>query len=198
MTNHVATTWIAFANSRCIAQGPPGTVATEAKAYAGAHPRTTLLIFDAHSSQPIELDLRQSISKLRDALPPATESRPSDESAVSDAPRGPGRPRLGVVAREVTLLPRHWDWLATQRGGASVALRTLVEHAMKASIEIDRKRAARESAYRFMHAIAGDAPGFEAAARALFADDSLALRKATAAWPADIREHALALSGQGS
>jgi uncharacterized protein len=93
-------------------------------------------------------------------------------------------------------LPRHWDWLATQRGGASVTLRSLVEQAMRASVSADRTRAARESTYRFMHAMAGDEAGFEEASRALFAGDSQKLQSVVAAWPRDIRGHVLALAAR--
>ena len=108
--------------------------------------------------------------------------------------RGPGRPKLGVVAREVTLLPRHWDWLAAQPGGASVALRRLVEDARRVSASDDRRRAAQEAAYRFMQAMAGDQPGYEDATRALFAGDVARFEERTAAWPEDVREHASLLA----
>ena len=106
--------------------------------------------------------------------------------APAEAPRGRGRPKLGVVAREVTLLPRHWDWLASQPGGASVALRKLVEAASRAAAGPDRLRTAREAAYRFASAMAGDLPGFEEAMRALFAGDDTAFEARIEAWPADI------------
>lgn len=104
----------------------------------------------------------------------------------ADAPRGRGRPKLGVVAREVTLLPRHWEWLASQPGGASVALRKLVEAARRAAEGPDRVRAARAAAYRFGSAMAGDLPGFEEAMRALFAGDDAAFEARIEAWPEDI------------
>lgn len=107
-------------------------------------------------------------------------------SPAEDAPRGRGRPKLGVTAREVTLLPRHWDWLAAQPGGASVALRKLVEAARKASEGPDRIRAAREAAYRFASAMGGDLPGFEDAMRALFAGDDAAFEARIEIWPADV------------
>ncbi|MGH8444214.1 MAG: DUF2239 family protein, partial [Solimonas sp.] len=117
----------------------------------------------------------------------------AEEEAGGEEPRGRGRPKLGVVAREVTLLPRHWDWLATQPGGASVALRKLVEDARRANAEKDRTRARHERAYHFISAIAGNLPGFEAATRALFADDGATFRKHIAKWPRDVREHAARL-----
>jgi hypothetical protein len=106
-------------------------------------------------------------------------------------PRGRGRPKLGVVAREVTLLPRHWDWLAKQPGGASVALRKLVEQARGA--EPDHRRMARDAAYRFASAMAGNLAAFEAAMRALYADDVDQVRALSQDWPADVREHMLSL-----
>lgn len=104
----------------------------------------------------------------------------------AEAPRGRGRPKLGVIAREVTLLPRHWDWLARQPGGASVALRKLVEAASRAAEGPDRIRTSREAAYRFASAMAGDLVGFEEAMRALFAGDDAVFEARIQAWPADI------------
>lgn len=105
-----------------------------------------------------------------------------------------GRPKLGVVAREVTLLPRQWEWLATQPGGASATLRRLVDDARKAIHPRQRRRAAQEAAYRFMQAIAGDLPGYEEATRALFADDRLAFEERIGPWPEDIRIYAVRLA----
>jgi hypothetical protein len=114
--------------------------------------------------------------------PPEPETKPAASAGV-------GRPRLGVVAREVTLLPRHWEWLATQRGGASAALRRLVEEARKTHAEHDAQRQAKERAYRFMSAIGGGLPGFEEASRALFAHDGGAFAERIQAWPADVQAH---------
>ena len=127
--------------------------------------------------------------------PPGPENAAKLAAAVS-VPSAPavGRPRLGVVAREVTLLPRHWQWLAAQPGGASAALRRLVDEARRAHAGRDAQRAATERAYRFMSAIAGQEPGFEEAARALFAHDGAAFGAHIAAWPADVRAHLLSLA----
>lgn len=108
--------------------------------------------------------------------------------------RGRGRPRLGVVAREVTLLPRHWDWLNLQPGGASVALRKLVDEARRTSGDRDRVRAAQEAAYRFMSVVATGLPGFEEAAQALFAYDRRRFTELIAAWPEDVRDYAVHLA----
>ena len=187
--------WIAFVGGTRIASGPPREVATKVKEFVDTNSQDTVLVVDAITGEPVELDLRGSVStvvyRLSPASTPGTNSTP-DKS--SDTPRPVGRPKLGVVAREVTLLPRHWEWLATQPGGASVALRKLVEHARRANREDDRIRQAREAAYRFMSAIAGNEPGFEEATRALFAGDREGMARAVAKWPADVRDHALSLA----
>jgi hypothetical protein len=99
-----------------------------------------------------------------------------------------------VVGREVTLLPRHWEWLASQPGGASVTLRRLVEAARRNEAGHDRVREQQESVYRFMTHLAGDAPGYEEAVRALYARNAGAFETHTASWPNDVREHARALA----
>ena len=116
------------------------------------------------------------------------------EATPIAAPRGPGRPKLGVVAREITLLPRHWDWLAQQPGGASVAIRKLVEQARRTGEDKDRIRQAQEAAYRFMSVMAGNRPHYEDAIRALFAGDRRRFGKLIAGWPADVRDHASRLA----
>lgn len=189
------TAWIAFAQNRSIASGKPKDVVTAAKLFADAHPTTNLHVFDAVTSATIELDLRGAMTTVLRRLPKIIEDEPSPVFAVSPA-SGPavGRPRLGVVAREVTLLPRHWEWLASQPGGASVALRKLVEHALRNSKAADKKRKAQESAYRFMLDMAGDNPGFEEASRALFANDIERLQRLITKWPKDVRQHLLTLA----
>ncbi len=126
-------------------------------------------------------------SRRRDSPRRLTAARPATHRAGADV-------RLGVVAREVTLLPRHWDWLAAQPGGASVALRKLVDEARREHGERDRRRLANERAYHFMSALAGDLPGFEEASRALFAGDMPGFRDRIEAWPRDLREHLLRLA----
>jgi hypothetical protein len=183
--------WIAFSGPRRLAAGSSDEVARGVKAAVEAEPQLDVLILDARSSRMVELDLRGSLATVLRRLP---EDTAPPTAVTEEAERGPGRPKLGVIPREVTLLPRHWDWLATQPGGASVALRKLVEHALRANKEIDRLREAKESAYRFMQAVAGDERGFEDATRALFANDTEAFRKRVRSWPPDVRAHALALA----
>jgi uncharacterized protein len=142
------------------------------------------LVFDDDTGRQIDLDTRGT---------PAEIFRRYSEMAPSE-PRGRGRPRLGVVAKEITLLPRHWDWLSTQPGGPSVALRKLVDQARRVSGDRDRVRAAQNAAYSFMSAIAGNLPGFEEAARALFAYDRRRFGELIAGWPQDVRDYAIQLA----
>jgi hypothetical protein len=183
-------TCTAFAGPRRIATGALNDVALKAK---GAVDRgETVFIFDDATAQPIEIDFRGSLADLRKRL-----AKPEKAAPTPDAARGPGRPKLGVVAREVTLLPRHWEWLNAQPGGASVALRKLVEDGKRANEGKDRVRRAREVAYRFMSAMAGNLPRFEEAARALFAGNAAQFDGMIAAWPKDVREYAKRLASEG-
>ena len=182
---------IAFADQRCIASGPLGEVASAVKAMSDARPQARILVFNKQTSEPIEIDCRGSVAEVlaRISRPASGESAPDAVPAGEAARSGPGRPRLGVVAREVTLLPRHWEWLAGQPGGASVALRKLVEQARRAGQSADRRRAAQDAAFRFMSAIAGDNAGYEEATRALFAGDADRFAAMIANWSGDVAAH---------
>jgi hypothetical protein len=187
----------AFTGHRRLASGPLAEV-TLAVLKASKAATEPILVFDDANGRPIDLDLHGTERDIVARLPsPAANFETSDDEAVVSEPRGRGRPKLGVVAREVTLLPRHWEWLGTQPGGASVALRKLVEQARRAGGDRDRHRAARDAAYHFMSAMAGDRPGFEEASRALFADDHRRFGELIAAWPADIRDHIVKLAFGG-
>jgi hypothetical protein len=186
---HRQTPVTAFDGPRRIASGPLGEAALAVRAAAEAGAAGPLLVFDDASGRVVDLDLRGG-----DAEIVARLAVPAAETGPAETPRGRGRPKLGVVAREVTLLPRHWDWLAAQPGGASVALRRLVDAARRGEGEAGNRRAAQEAAYRFMSAMAGDLPRFEDASRALFADDLPRLSALMADWPADVRDHVLRLA----
>jgi hypothetical protein len=184
-------TFTAFEGQRRLITGTLADVALAVKrAGATASP---IAIFDDRTGRAIDLDLRGSDVEILARLPQDTPDETAAEAATSE-PRGRGRPKLGVVAREVTLLPRHWEWLNAQPGGASVALRKLVDDARRTGGDKDRARATRDAAYHFMSAAAGDQPQFEEASRALFADDHSGFVALIAEWPADIREHAIALA----
>lgn len=191
--------YTAFDGHGRIARGPLHAVALVMKRAIEGGTAGPVLVFDDATGRQLDIDTRGSEEAVaaRFTQPP-TVSELADPGTAADpdarTPRGRGRPKLGVVAREVTLLPRHWDWLATQPGGASVALRKLVDEARRTHAEADRRRTTQERAYHFMSAMAGDMPGFEEAARALFAADERRFRKLVAAWPRDVRNHAIALA----
>ncbi len=185
--------WIAFTGDQCLAYGGMRDVATSVKLAIDADPDAPVLVFDAQESTPIELDLRGSLDDVLARLPAANSVADPVNDRDQVPARSPGRPKLGVTAREVTLLPRHWEWLAGQSGGASVALRKLVEQAIRANADADRLRKVRESAYRFMTAMAGNQSGHEEAVRALFAGDGEKLKGTIRDWPADIQAHVLRL-----
>jgi hypothetical protein len=162
--------YVAFAGSQRIAQGGRLEIVQALRQAApGLQP---MLAFELETGAQVDFDL--------------TGSQTEIEARYGEAERGRGRPKLGVVAREVTLLPRHWDWLNGQRGGASAALRRLVDAARRADGGATEAANARAAAYRLLSALAGDWPHFEAAARALFADDFAAFEASTAGWPSDV------------
>jgi hypothetical protein len=171
-----------FARSLRVGRGDVAVVARAAHEHREASP----LIFDDETGRLIELDLRGSVEEVLARLPPAAEP--------SKAVRG--RPKLGVTAREVTLLPRHWEWLASQPGGASAALRRLIDQARRDHVEADTSRQAQEVTYRVMTTLAGDLPHYEEATRALFANDRERFNELTASWPADIGDYVRELNAR--
>lgn len=177
----------AFSGPQRIASGELRHVAMKAKQAFDLHPDRPVLVFDDAEGRTVEVPLELPAADLLRLLAQPQLAASTDAAPV---PRKPGRPKLGVVAREITLLPRHWDWLAAQPGGASVALRRLVEDARKVSSGDDRRRAAQEATFRFMQAMAGDLPGFEEASRALFAGDVARFEEHVARWADDVRDHA--------
>jgi hypothetical protein len=171
MSDQDIPTFTAFEGDRRLAAGSVADLRSavrEAMARGGR-----VLVFGDADGRQIDLDLRET----------ALERR------------GPGRPKLGVEAREITLLPHHWDWLGRQSGGASATLRRLVETASRESAAKDRARQAQGAAYAFLTAMAGDAAGYEEAIRALFAGDGARFEIHAAGWPADVRDHARKLAG---
>jgi hypothetical protein len=180
--------YFAFEGDRCIGSGDLHEVARAARQALGRHPNASILIFNGQTSAVVEVDFRGSVDDVLARIP-QPESPAAHEAIPHAAPRGPGRPKLGVVAREITLLPRHWEWLAQQKGGASVVIRRLVDEARRNGADGDRIRLAQEAAYRFMSTMAGNRPHYEEAIRALFANDAPRLATLIAEWPADVRDH---------
>jgi hypothetical protein len=195
MSQHHVQTFTAFEGPRRLVSGPLAEVALVIKR-AERRASAPIAIFCDGTGHAIDLDLRGSDDEIVARLPQTISSNPapSGHAAPASEPRGRGRPKLGVVAREVTLLPRHWEWLNAQSGGASVALRKLVEEARRSSGDSDHSRAARDAAYHFMSAMAGDLPNFEEASRALFADDRRRFAGLISAWPEDVRDHIVKLA----
>ena len=178
-------TCTAFSESKRVASGEIHDVATKVKEFLKKNPKSSVLVFDDTTSQQVELDLRGTTDAVAKRYEPAVEEEKKP---------GPGRPKLGVVPKEVTLLPQHWDWLAIQPGGASVTLRRLVDEARKKSSARDQLRQAQDATYKFMTAMAGDFPDYEEALRALFAKDAEKFKKLVGPWAKDVREHVLRLA----
>src|SRR6202163_2356120 len=195
MIHTVAQVFTAFMADQRLVAGPLAEVALAVLKASRSPATEPIVIFDDANGRPIDLDLRGTERDIVARLPqPASNPETAADDLSAPEPRGRGRPKLGVVAREVTLLPRHWEWLGAQPGGASVALRKLVEEARRASGDRDRSRAARDAAYHFMSVMAGNLAGFEEASRALFADDRRRFVEFIAGWPDDIRDHIVKLA----
>jgi hypothetical protein len=171
-------TFTAFLDATMLASGPLDPVLTAVKPTFDRDPGSRLLIFEDDTGRQVDFDLRGTVPEvLARACPPPV--RP-----------GPGRPKLGVVAREVSLLPRHWEWLERQPNGASAAIRRLVDEARKSAPAEEVARLAIEAASRFLSAMAGNLPGYEEATRALFGRNRQRFDELIGEWPQDIRLHA--------
>jgi hypothetical protein len=199
MSDYLSKPCTAFAGTRRLAGGSLIDVALAIRAAEKALGPEPVLTFDDATGTVVDLDLRGTTAEIvarlteygeTETLAARTRSRPD----VGAPPRARGRPKLGVVAREVTLLPRHWEWLAAQPGGASQALRRLVDEARRLDRGQTQAKIARDAAYRFLSALAGNLPGFEEAIRALYSGDGTAFADRMAAWPPDVRDHALKLA----
>lgn len=171
----------ALNHQRLIGGGPRAEVVSAAKQAHDAGGHGPLLIFDDRSSQPIEVDFRGTLDQMLARLPA--------DAASTTVARGRGRPKLGVVPREVTLLPRDRDWLARQPGGASAVLRQLVEQDLRGYGARERSRLAMEAVDRFMLAMTGDFRGHEEASRAFYRGERERFTTLIEHWPTDVRDH---------
>jgi hypothetical protein len=176
----MAKRFTAFVGSKIVSSGEIEQVALASRAHAASPEHGPLIVFDDASGRVIDLDLRGSEA---DVLARLDEHPLLDRSPAPR--RGPGRPKLGVVSREISLLPRHWDWLGRQPRSASATLRTLVEERMQR----DAGAPNLDAVYRVMSTLAGDLPGFEEASRALFGDEPTAFDTEIAGWPEDVRSY---------
>ena len=194
MTNNATPSYTSFNGHKRIASGSLKVNALAVKHALATGATKPLLTFCDQTAQVVDIDIRGSDAEMLARLTPDAYQLQRTDSEIIDSmnpdePRGRGRPKLGVVAREVTLLPRHWDWLAAQRGGASVTLRKLIDEARRASMDRDQQRQTNERVYHFMSTMAGDMAGFEEATRALFANDAAKFHRLTEAWPTDVRDY---------
>jgi hypothetical protein len=179
-------TYTSFAGDRLIASADLRTMLLRTKQHLDGEASASVLIFEDQTGRQVDFDFRgtpEEVLQRVEAVRPRT---------------GPGRPRLGVVSREVSLLPRHWEWLEQQPSGTSAALRRLVDEARKRAPGEERARLAREAASRFMGAMEGDLPSFEEASRALFARDQGRLERLIRGCPGDIREHLARLAREAA
>jgi hypothetical protein len=184
------TTYVAFAGASLIAAGslPPVALAAHSQSSDARRP---VRIFAEETGEEVQLDLSGSA---KDVLSRLGARAAAGERQAPGASRGPGRPKLGVVSTEVTLLPRHWAWLAAQRGSVSATLRRVIDEARHLHEERDAVRRAQDSAYRFVHVMAGNEPTFEEAIRALYRGDAARFDAETAPWPPDVRDHSRRLA----
>jgi len=173
----------AFAGQSILASGTLNEVLGELKSRFDQGEIETILVFNDETGQQVDFDLRGSLEEV------------VARALHAPARTGPGRPKLGVVGREISLLPRHWEWLEEQPNGASAALRRLVDQARAQELGSSRVRLALEAAGRFMTAMAGNLPAYEEATRSLYAKDRIRLEAQIALWPQDIRAYALRLVG---
>ena len=173
----VVPSYSAFSGDRLIAFGPLAEVLSASKAHCDESDDPRLLIFEDRTGRQLDFDFSGTLVEVLERALPAP------------ARTGPGRPKLGVVSREVSLLPRHWEWLEEQPQGISAGLRRLVDEARKRNPEAERARKGREALSKFMTAIAGNFANYEEATRALFAPDNARFEELIADWPEDIRAH---------
>jgi hypothetical protein len=174
--------YTAFVGERLVASGSLEELLPKLKAMFDRNRSTMFLVFDDETGAQVDFDLRGTVAEVlarNCPNPPQT---------------GPGRPRLGVIAREITLLPRHWEWLGLQPNGASAAIRRLIDEARKREPAKMRRQQALQATERFLFAMAGNYPGYEEATRALFQGDSERFAELISPWPKDVRNYALRLS----
>lgn len=179
--------YTAFAGQRLLMAGASRNVGIAVRKALDRNIPDAILIFDDQTGRQVDFDLRGTEEEIAARLGQSEEPQ-------QDAPRSPGRPKLGVVAREVTLLPRHWDWLSRQPGGASATLRRLVDTARKLEEHKQVAREAQQASDRFMMAMLGNQTGYEEAARALYAGDRARFLALSDPWPAELRDYARRLA----
>lgn len=178
-----------FEGHRIFKRGPLGDVVLAARDLLGEDPNAPVAIYDDTTGVRLDIDYRGSADEVLARL--ADHPMVPQEEAARARQSGPGRPRLGVVSREVSLLPRHWEWLNYQRGGASGTLRRLVDEARRQSESHLMADRLVQSLDRFLWDMAGNFENFEEVTRAMYAGDHLLPTKLMEQWPEDIRGYVL-------
>ncbi len=176
-------TYTAFSGTDLLVRGSLSEVLSRTKSLVDEEPSRPVLIFEDGSGRQVDFDFTGTVKEVVDRARPKLPAN------------GPGRPRLGVVSREISLLPRHWEWLESRPEGCSGALRRLVEEAQKRDPEAEHRAQARDAAHKFLWAIAGNYLHFEEVTRALYAGDHECMFSLMVDWPPDIRQHTRALLG---
>lgn len=175
--------YTAFEGTDLLFRGNLKEVVLSTKTYLGHRQNTSVLIFCDVTGKTMDFNFHGSKQDVLRRLEKYTLAEEPKE------PTGPGRPKLGVISREISLLPRHWEWLATQAGGASATIRLLVEDARKKSSDISSVKQMQERVYQIMFVLAGDFQGYEEALRALYKRDSNAFFRNVKSWPKDIQKY---------
>ncbi len=187
------TAHIAFDHHNCVYQGSLLDIAVWERSNKYEVNKPPLLIFEMDSGRQIDINTHGTDAEIMDRYA-LVNDKEEESTAPQPTKSKRGRPKLGVVGREVTLLPRHWEWLDRQRGGASGTIRRLVDEARKQNARSDGMRLAQDRTNRFISAIAGDLPGFEEATRALYSGNEAAFVKHVEDWPKDVRTYTLKFS----
>lgn len=165
-----------FSQQRLLCRGSLHEIVPLVHAQA-VDPANQLIFIQEESGRTVDLDWRGTPKEVLER----------SQTQLGPKKAGPGRPKLGVQSREITLLPRHWAWLDAQRGSRSAVLRKLVEREMKGggAVRVD-------ALYGALSTLAGDLPGFEEATRALFALDWEGFAEQCLPWPESLRNYFIA------
>ncbi len=186
-TNEITNTYTAFLESKIFAKGSLKDLVLKIKKHLGKNENNSILIFSDSTGNTLDFNFKGSETEILKRLEMFVSQKPDEYS-------GPGRPKLGVISREVSLLPRHWEWLAAQSGGASVTIRRLIDESRKKSSTGESVKQVQEKTYKFLSVVAGDFEGYEEALRALYKRDREKFLKQMEKWPKDIQGYAMRLS----
>ena len=182
-------TYTAFEDHKILSQGFLEDVVLKVKKRLEKSPESQIVIYSDATGKSMDFNFQGSEKEVLKRLEVYTTPENTTEASS-----GPGRPKLGVISREVSLLPKHWEWLATQSGGASNTLRKLVEENMKKTSGVLTVKTAQERTYKFMSVEAGDLENYEEALRALYRKDKERFTSEIKTWPRDVQKHILELA----